>query len=52
MKKEEEDVAPKYYFGIKCWHPKWMQVAFANAKFFTFMLCLNGFVEGALVSGK
>ena len=42
----------QYYFGFWCWHPQWMQVAFANAKFFTFLLCINGLVEGALVSGE
>ena len=42
----------QYHFGIRSWHPKWMQTAFANAKFFTLILCLNGLVEGALVSGK
>ena len=47
-----KDGMPQYYFGVKCWHPKWMQKVFANAKFFTLILCLNGFVEGALVSGK
>ncbi len=44
--------SPQYYFGICSWHPKWMQTAFANAKFFTFLLCVNGLVEGALASGK
>lgn len=47
-----EDQSPQYYFGVRSWHPEWMQRAFANAKFFTFILCVNGLVEGALVSGK
>ena len=42
----------QYYFGIRNWHPQWMQRAFANAKFFTFILCVNGLVEGALASGE
>ena len=48
----EEKDDTEYYYGIRCWHPKWMQYLCANAKFFTFILCLTGFVEGALVSGK
>ena len=52
MKGDSVTEEPQYYFGIRCWHPQWMQVAFANAKFFTFILCINGLVEGALVSGK
>lgn len=49
---ESKDEPKKYYFGIRCWHPEWMQVVFANAKCFTFLLCINGLVEGALVSGE
>lgn len=45
-----ENEPKKYYFGISCWHPGWLQIL-ANAKFFTFLLCINGLVEGALVSG-
>ena len=36
-------------FG-KC-RPKWLQV-FRNANFFTFLMCLNATIEGAIVSGK
>ena len=44
--------SPKeYYCGVGRCHPKWMQV-FRDAKFFTFLLSLNCFVEGALVSGQ
>lgn len=44
--------SPKeYYCGVGRCHPKWMQV-FRDAKFFTFLLSLNCFVEGALVSGR
>ena len=48
--KEAEDVE-EYFCGICNWHPKWLQV-FRSAYFFTFMLCLNCFVEGAIVSGE
>jgi hypothetical protein len=47
-----ENVTYKYYFGFPCWRPKWMQTVFANAKFFTVLLCINGLVEGALASGE
>ena len=40
----------EYFCGIGRWKPKWLQV-FRNAKFFTFILCLNCLVEGSLVSG-
>ena len=48
---DPEGTRQQFYFGVWGWHPKWLQVL-ANAKFFTFILCVNGFVEGALVSGK
>ena len=48
---EDKKDQKHYYFGIRCWHPKWLQIL-ANAKFFTFLLCINGLVEGALVSGE
>ena len=51
-KKSASGDPPQYFFGIGRWHPKWMQTAFANAKFFTFLLCVHGLVEGALVSGE
>ena len=46
-----DDKEYMYYFGFRKWHPKWLQ-KFANAKFFTFILCINSLVEGALVSGE
>ena len=48
---DEDDKECTYYFGFGKWHPKWLQ-KFANAKFFTFILCINSLVEGALVSGE
>ena len=41
----------QYYCGLGKCRPKWMQV-FRDARFFTFLLCLNCFIEGALVSGE
>ena len=40
-----------YYFGCRLWHPQWLQV-FANAKFYTFMLCLFVIIEGAITAGE
>ena len=40
-----------YYCGVGPCHPKKLQW-FATTKFFTFMLCINALIEGALVSGK
>lgn len=40
----------EYFCGIGKCRPKFLQV-FRSAKFFTFLLCCNCFVEGALVSG-
>ena len=40
----------RFYCGVGACRPRWMQ-RFVNAKFFTFLLCLNCFIEGALVSG-
>lgn len=40
----------EYFCGIRRWHPSCLQV-FRNAKFFTFLLCLYCFIEGAIVSG-
>ena len=40
-----------YHCGVGTCHPKALQW-FASAKFFTFMLCVNALIEGALVSGK
>ena len=41
----------QYYCGLGSCRPKWMQVL-RDARFFTFLLCLNCFIEGALVSGE
>ncbi len=40
-----------FHFGVGAFHPKPLQY-FANAKFFTFMLCVFGCIEGALISGE
>ena len=40
----------EYFCGAGKCRPKWMQV-FRDSKFFTFILCLNCAIEGALVSG-
>ncbi len=41
----------EYFCGIGKCRPQWIQV-FRSTKFFTFILCLNSVIEGALVSGK
>jgi len=45
-----ESPKTEYYCGLGRCTPKWLQV-FVDARFFTFLLCLNCFIEGALVSG-
>ena len=40
-----------FHFGCGPWHPKWLQVL-ANAKFYTFILCLFVIVEGSITSGE
>ena len=46
-----ETMTPRnYYFGIRSWHPQWLQLL-ASAKFYTFCLCVASMIEGALVSG-
>ena len=42
---------PVFYFGCGPCRPKWLQV-FANAKFYTFILCLFVIVEGAITAGE
>ncbi len=37
--------------GIGPCHPQCLQI-FASKKFFTFMLCIFGLIEGALISGE
>lgn len=44
-------VRKAYHCGIGPCRPKQLQ-RFASTKFFTFMLCINALIEGALVSGK
>ena len=41
----------EYFCGFGKCKPKWMQ-RFRDSKIFTFILCLNCCIEGALVSGK
>lgn len=41
---------PRYACGLGRCRPRWLQI-FARANFFTFFLCLNTLVEGAIVSG-
>lgn len=41
----------EYYCGVGRCRPSWMQ-RLRDARFFTFLLCLNTFIEGALVSGE
>ena len=47
----KEELTKEYYCGLGRCRPKWMQI-FLDARFFTFLLCLNCFIEGALVSGE
>ena len=42
----------EYYCGVGVCRPRWMQKLFANAIFFTVLLCAYAFIEGAIVSGK
>ena len=42
--------AKEYFCGFGKWRPKSLQV-FRNSKFFTFLMCINSTIEGALVSG-
>lgn len=42
--------AKEYFCGLGKCRPKWLQI-FGNSKFFTFLMCLNATIEGALVSG-
>ena len=45
-----EQQSVEYYCGIGRCRPSWMQ-RLRDARFFTFLLCCNTFIEGALVSG-
>ena len=44
------DEVKEYFCGLGKCRPKWLQI-FGNSKFFTFLMCLNATIEGALVSG-
>jgi len=50
MQSSKVEMPNKYYFGIRSWHPQWLQFL-ASAKFYTFCLCAASLIEGALVSG-
>lgn len=47
----EGAVVQEYYCGVGRCRPGWMQ-KLRDARFFTFLLCCNCFIEGALVSGE
>ena len=47
----ENEVVQEYYCGVGRCRPSWMQ-KLRDARFFTFLLCCNCFIEGALVSGR
>ena len=47
----QEQDQTEYYCGVGPLRPKWMQKLFANAIFFTVLLCAYAFIEGAIVSG-
>ena len=47
----ESAVVQEYYCGVGRCRPSWMQ-KLRDARFFTFLLCCNCFIEGALVSGE
>ncbi len=42
---------PRYFCGVGRCRPKWLQVL-ARGNVFTFLLCMNALIEGALVSGQ
>ena len=48
--KDSEQKPMEYYCGVGRCRPSWMQ-RLRDARFFTFLLCCNTFIEGALVSG-
>lgn len=48
---ESAEVVQEYYCGVGRCRPSWMQ-KLRDARFFTFLLCCNCFIEGALVSGE
>ena len=50
-KSSEAEIVQEYYCGVGKCRPSWMQ-KLRDARFFTFLLCCNCFIEGALVSGE
>lgn len=50
-KKEDEEPPVEYFCGIGKFRPKFLQI-FRDAKFFTFLLCCNCFIEGTLNTGS
>ncbi len=48
--KTDNGMLTVFNFGVGAFHPKPLQY-FASTKFFTFMLCVFGCIEGALISG-
>lgn len=50
-KREDSEQPVEYYCGVGRCRPSWMQ-RLRDARFFTFLLCCNCFIEGALVSGE
>jgi hypothetical protein len=48
---ESAAAVQEYYCGVGRCRPSWMK-KLRDARFFTFLLCCNCFIEGALVSGE
>ena len=48
---DQQEPDKVYYFGCRLWHPQWLQV-FANAKFYTVILCLFVIVEASITAGE
>lgn len=51
-KQQDQANQTQYYCGVGPLRPRWMQRLFANAIFFTVLLCAYAFIEGAIVSGE
>ncbi len=49
--KEDVEIPEATKCGIGPYNPQCLQI-FASKKFFTFMLCIFGLIEGALISGE
>lgn len=52
VEEQQPQQRQEYYCGVGVCRPRWMQKLFANAIFFTVLLCAYAFIEGAIVSGK